>query len=189
MLDRLLARLKPHATSRNILILLALFLVFEVAVFPVAGARISAVSGGQGPLDLNLFNPPAQSLEAVAAYGPDGRTTYVIVELTADLLFPIVYALFLSLTLIFLLSRGFPAENGVQRLAALPLFAALCDYLENLGILLMLITYPRTFAPAAWLPALFTPLKWLMFIFSVVVIVIALIAVLRRRRAAGPQSA
>ncbi len=182
MLARLSSQLQRFSSTRNLLLFLALFVLFEAVILPVAGARLEALSGGVGPIDLNLYNTPTGVQSMVAAYGSDGRLLYLILQLTADVVFPIVYSLFLALTLTRFLVRGFSAGHPAQYLAFVPLLGALCDYGENLGIIVSLLIYPQELFIAALLPTLFTPLKWLMFAVSLVSLIVAVVAVLQRRR-------
>ena len=188
MLTRLHSTLQRWASGRNVLIFLVLFLLFEVAILPLAGARLGSYSGGLGPIDLTFGLSPAQTYDYLTAYGPDGRSTYVIIELTADLLFPIVYGLFFSLAVALLYQRAFPADSPMQRLALAPLAGTLLDYLENIGIITMLLSYPADLSVVAAITAVFTIGKWLMLIVSLVLLIIGGVTLLMRRRAAPAAS-
>src|SRR6266536_2801210 len=92
--DGVISRLSRLATRRTVLILLALDLLLNVVVLPVAEARIKSGSGGVGPLDLLPGYSAAQAYSAMTAYHEDGRAFYLLIELTVDLVYPVIYSLF-----------------------------------------------------------------------------------------------
>ena len=158
MLERLSQTLRQFAKGWLVLVLFAFTLSFEGFIFPALDKLIT--SAGAGPLDLLFFYTPQQAYERIAAYGEAGRAAYRVTELTADVLYPTVYSLFLGLLLSWLFQRGFDAQAGIQRWNVTPLGAWLFDLLENLGIVTMLTIYPATPAWLAWLTAVFTMTKW-----------------------------
>lgn len=185
MLSRLQARLQGWATGRNVGILLGLFLLFEAVILPVAGARIQSYSGGPGPLDLTMGLSPADTYARLTAYTGDGRAFYLLIELTADILFPITYGLFFSLALALIFQRAFPAGSGMQRLMLVPLVGMLVDLVENAGIVLMLLVYPQELGAVAVLVRLLTATKWLITGVSVVLVMVGIVALVLQRRSAS----
>jgi hypothetical protein len=184
---RLTARLRRWASRRTILFLLAIYLLVNIAVLPVAEERIKAYSGGVGPLDSMFRYGAAQAIEAVAAYGNDGREFYLLFELTVDLLFPIIYGLFFSLTILYFLQRSAAQRPALARLALLPFAALVCDFAENAGIATMLLMYPAQQPGIGALTGLATTLKWIFAILSLSAVVFALgSAVLARLRRPPP---
>ena len=159
MLNRPIQLLTRLATGKNILICLGLFIAFNAVIFPLAGARIQALSGGVGPLDLQFSYTPETAYEMLAAYG-EGRTFYVLIEMTADVVYPVAYSLLFGLLITYLFQRGFPGNAALQRLALLPFGAMLADYLENAGIVTLLLSYPSQLTALAQATSFFTTAKW-----------------------------
>jgi len=183
----MLALLSRWATRRTVLILLALELLFNIAVLPVAEARIKAGSGGVGPLDLRPGYSAAQAYSAITAYNEDGRAFYLLIELTVDLVYPVVYSLFFSLTILYFLKRTAAERPGLARLALLPFGGLLCDWAENAGIVTMLLTYPAQQPVVGRLTGLLTSLKWIFAALSLLAVIFALgSAVLARLRQPPP---
>lgn len=185
MLANLQARMQRWATGRNVLILLVVFLLFEIVVLPVAGANIQSYSGGAGPLDLTFGLSPADTYARLTAYTARGRSAYLLIELTADVLFPIAYGLFFTLALALVFQRGFPADSPMQKLSLVPLLAVVFDYIENAGIVSMLLAYPQDLSAVAVITRLATMGKWLVTIASMALLLIGIVALIRQRRAAG----
>lgn len=161
MLEKLSNLLHRYAKGWLVFILFLLDAAFMGFVMPIIGALMKGDSGGPGPIDLQIFYSPEKAYGMIASYGDYGRSFYRNVELSADIIYPIVYTLFFSLLITWLFQRGFPAGSSMQRLNVVPFGGWLFDLLENLGIVGMLSVYPSTPAFLAWLTALFTLVKWL----------------------------
>lgn len=179
MIERLSNVLHRYAKGWLVLVLFLLDGAFMGFVMPIIGALMKGDSGGPGPLDLQFFYTPAKAYEMVASYGEYGRAFYRSVELTADILYPIVYTLFFSLLISWLFQRGFPAGSTMQRLNVVPFGGWLFDLLENLGIVAMLSIFPSTPAALAWLTALFTAVKWLFAGASILLVLVGLVMALK----------
>ena len=160
MLDRLSAALHRYARGWLIFILFLLDMFFNLFVLPMAQALIKGDAGGPGPLDLRFFTPPAKMFEIIGQYGEYNRIFYRNVELTADILYPIVYTLFFSLLISWLFQRGFASASRMQKWNVLPFGAWLFDLLENVGIVILLAVYPSTPVILALLTTLLTMIKW-----------------------------
>lgn len=179
MLDKISETLKKYANGWLVLIFFAGEMLFNAVILPNQQAKIEAASGGMGPIDLQLFYTPGKVYSMVAAYGEAGRASYRIVELTADIIYPIVYTLFFALLITWLFQRGFAKDNRMQKLNVIPLGAWLFDLLENIGIVSMLSLYPSTPAGLAWITVLFTLVKWLFAAASIVLTLIGLVMAIR----------
>lgn len=160
MLDRLTVRLTSWATRRNVLLLVALDLMMNAALLPLASARLSILSGGVGPLESRFSYTSVQAYSALEAYGPAGREFDLGSELTLELLYPIVYSLFFSLATLYFLQRAAPGREALARLALLPFAALLADYLAHAGLILLLLIYPAQLPLLATATGLLTTAKW-----------------------------
>jgi len=156
-------------------------------ILPAASARIEPWAGDAGALDLLFFYTPDKAYSLISAYGEPGRGFYRNFELTIDILYPVVYALFLSLLISWLFQRGFSPESPIQRMNVAPLGAWGFDLLENLGIVWMLETYPSASASLAWTTALCTMGKWIFVGASMILILLGAAAALRRTRSPIPE--
>jgi len=154
-------------------IILPLFLVmllFEAVLLPGAQATLEEASGGTGPIDLQFFYGATTANEMIASYGDAGRAAYRTTELTADLLFPIVYTVFMALSISWLFQRAFDKGSAAQYLNLAPAGAWLFDLLENIGVVIMLSTFPTQSFLAAFLTSIFSGLKWAFVFFSVILL-------------------
>ena len=161
MWRRLTEKLHRMANGRVLILLFVAALPFNLLIFPYRTKTLRAISGKENStLDTDFFYTPGEAYELFDKLGPRGRRLYVWTEVTADLIYPIIYALFLSLLLIYLFRKlsGIKLQHA---LATLPWIGMLFDFCENFLIAVMLLAYPRKLfwmaAAAGW----FTKLKWI----------------------------
>ena len=124
-----------------------------------------------------------KAFEMMDKYGEAGRSVYLRIELTADIIYPILYTLFFGLLLSWLFQRAFRPDSKMQKWNVMPVGAWLFDMLENAGILSMLAMYPSQPAIMAWLTMFFGALKWGFFVITIALVLVALVrAALNRFR-------
>lgn len=181
MLVKLSHLFHRYAKGWLIVIFAVLDVLFMGVILPRIQASLEALSGGVGPIDLRFFSTPAQVNAMIEAYGEAGRASYRLVELTADILYPIVYTFFFALLLSWLLQRAFASGSSARRLNLVPVGAWLFDLLENLGIVALLSIYPNTSGLLAWATILFTVVKWVFAFATLVLILFALVLAIRNR--------
>jgi len=172
MLHRLSNKLRSWAKGWLVFILFLLDVAFVGFIMPIAAALMKGDAGGPGPIDLQFFYTPAKVYGMIEAYGEYTRAFYRNVELTVDIIYPIVYTLFFSLLITWLFKRGFAENSTMQILNVVPFGAWLFDLLEN--IVSMLSVYPSTPAALAWVTTLFTMIKWLFAGASMILVLIGL---------------
>ena len=139
---------------------LIIFLLFIGLVMP--GQASQAVARGAASPDLTFYYTAGDLYKMAEAYGAAGRQAYVRVRFTFDLIFPLVYLLFLCTGISWIYGRVFPPDS-VSRLANLaPVLAAAFDYLENLSASLVMARYPVQTPVVDRLAAVFTMTKWVL---------------------------
>ncbi len=149
-----------YATWKSILILLGLNLIINVVLFPL----FQAASPNAIPLDLQFSYSPEKAYQLLANFSSEELKNYMLVELTLDVAYPVIYGLLLAF-LIFKLSQK-------TALAILPIIVLFLDYLENIGIVTLIHYYPQKLTTIATITSLFTSLKWSLVVVSVVVILV-----------------
>ena len=178
-LTRLLNRL---ANWKTIVILILIAMPFNLVIFPMRSARLKELSGKSAPIiDMMFAYTPAQVYELVPAYGEQGRQLYAVTELTVDLAYPILYNLLLSVLMAIIFRGAFSSGSQWHKLPLLPLASWLADYLENVGITIMLVSYPQELDALAWVTSLFSTAKWTVGGASVIMIVIRLVVLLVKK--------
>ncbi len=159
MLTRLYSFAERHATGRNILMGIALIVVFNVLLGKLPAWRGSPhVFDGTGIPDLWYSYEGDYLQRTVGSWSEEGRAVYSLNALLVDNLYALTYAITYILLLWWLFGKAFPRKNWWKPWAVLlPLFAALMDWIENFSISRLCHVYPEmtvgvSIAPwATWL--------------------------------------
>lgn len=159
-LGRYKQTLKRKATTRSILVLSGLVILFMGALFPSLTERLRVLSGGGVLLDTQFYYPPERAVEMISTYGDEGRTFYLWILLSADLLFPLVYGTLLVMLLAKAAVRLSSRFDWLEHLLWLPVFPVLLDYGENAAIGFLLWGYPNVSNLLATQASFFTVVKW-----------------------------
>jgi hypothetical protein len=144
MMKRIINFLQERATGRTVLILVVVTLGVYAAML-----LYTIPSVLEHAPDMNLFDmsPGGYSLEYAGslldAIGADGRQTYLTRQLPMDFVYPGLFAVTYTLLLTWLFNKGFSQRSPIFYLALVPAVAGLFDYLENVGIIMMLRSFPN----------------------------------------------
>ena len=160
MLNTISQKFYAWTTGWRVIILFILDGLMMGYIMPLASAIMAlAANNSVMPLDLMFFYTPAKAFAMIEKYGPAGRAVYMKIELTADIIYPIIYTLFYGLLLSWLFQRAFKPDSKMQNYNIVPVGAWIFDLLENVGIVSMLSLYPSQPAALAWLTMIFGSLK------------------------------
>ncbi len=168
---------KFHAWAKGwlVIVLMLLDMFFMGFVMPLIGGLMKSGTGLEQPLDLMFFSSPEKTFAMIERYGEFGRPFYRNVELTVDIIYPIIYTLAFGLLISWLFQRGFKSDSKMQKLNVFPVGAWFFDLLENLGIVTMLSMWPSQPSVLAWLTTIITMIKWVFAGGSMVLIVVGLV--------------
>ncbi len=102
-----------------------------------------AFSNGVNLLDMM---PTGYDLDYVenlfSLLGEKGRDTYLYRQIPIDMIYPLFFGISYCLLLAYFLDKLKKLNSFLIYLCFLPIIAGTFDYLENLGIITMLINYP-----------------------------------------------
>jgi hypothetical protein len=169
------------AAKINVLIFLLLGCIgFAVFILKWAESQLKGFSGGIGPIDL-LFNYSCdQVYQMLKSYNGEGREFYAIIELTADMVYPVIYSLFLSLLIIFLFKRLYIHERVVKIAFLMPIITLAADFFENICITFMLLNYPYKLNTIAEAANIFTMIRWVFLAASLLLVLTAFLLLVAR---------
>jgi len=139
---------------------LAIFLLFSTLVLPGQAARAETDTGNAGSPDMSFYYSADDLYRMAEAYGKQGREAYVRTRFTFDLIWPLVYTMFLSTAISWVYIKAFTRDSRWQRANLAPVLGALFDYLENLSTSLVILRYPDQTAVVDILAPVFTSVKW-----------------------------
>jgi hypothetical protein len=140
---------------------LVVFLLFSALVLPGQSALAEKYAGSVGSPDMSFLYSPDDLYDMAEAYGDEGRTAYVRSRFTFDVMWPLVYTLFLSTAISWIYGRAFAPNSRWQLANLAPTFGALLDYLENVSASIVMLRYPDQTAVMDTLAPIFTLVKWI----------------------------
>jgi hypothetical protein len=159
---------------------LVIFLLFSALVLPRQAATAEQTAGDIGSPDLSLYYSADDLYQMAAAYGPEGRKAYVRARFTFDLVWPLVYTVFLATAISWVMARALPPASRWQVANLAPLVGAVFDVLENASTSVVMLRYPDPTAGVDLLAPVFTLLKWVFVGTSSVLLVGGVLAFLWR---------
>jgi len=106
--------------------------------------------------------------------GTNGRSTYLYLELLADLPYIIFYVITFIILIVRLLKKNKIKSEVVFFIALFPLFAGIFDFIEDISIINILVTYPEINSDIIDFSASATALKGYFLVFTFLSIVINL---------------
>ncbi len=150
-----------QAKLKNILILLAPIVALVGFILPKAEASLLKKSGEYGSLDYKFSYSFDFVDESLAAYGSEGRSLFVWVLATLDVIYPVLTALFLSLLIGYLAQKVYGEKLLSPYIVMIPFSTLILDFLENASLATLALRYPDLSAAVAQAASLFTSAKWL----------------------------
>ena len=137
--------------------------------------------GGIQPLDLMLFATPEKIFGMIERYGEYGRPFYRTVELTVDIIYPIVYLFFFGLLISWLFQRGFATNSPMRKFNIMPLGAWFFDLLENIAIVILLSVFPSQPTTLAWILTLASTIKWCFVGVTILLVLIGFVMAIKNK--------
>jgi hypothetical protein len=168
MADKLIRFLTKLATGRLVILFVFLVIAVNAFVLPVIYPSFET-------LDMQSSYSPEKAYQLIDSYGQAGRQYYVLIELTLDVIYPILSALMISSIIIFFFRRVFPLDSFWQKLPLLGPIVMIVDYLENTSIVTMLLAYPRQLDFVAQAANVFTVAKFALSYLALILILIGLL--------------
>ncbi len=118
-----------------------IFILFILLVLPKVSAYTAVAIGGEGSPDTELLYTGETLYNIAGSYGLAGRQLYVLLRWTFDLIWPMVYGVFLIS-----LSIGLThtiKHKAIRKMYLLPMGAVIFDYLENTFVTIVMLSYPQ----------------------------------------------
>ena len=160
------------STGWVVLSALAIFLLFSALVLPGQAARAETDTGNAGSPDTSFFYSADDLYRMAEVYGQQGREAYVRTRFTFDLIWPLVYTMFLSTSISWVFSKAFTPDSRWQRANLAPVLGAMLDYLENLATSLVMLRFPNQTVVVDVLAPAFSLVKWVFVMGSFVLLLV-----------------
>lgn len=144
------------------LIALLGFLLFTALVLPSQALQAEAYSRDVGSPDLSFFYTAGQIYGFAEGYGPQGRQAYIRARWTFDVAWPLVYTVFLTTSISWLLKKSGNHTSRLGLINLLPVFGMALDFMENTAASIVMARFPRNTPILAHLSGVFTAFKWIL---------------------------
>lgn len=156
--------------KKAILFTMLFFAFFILINYSGVGVKgLLDISSGSNILDFEFGFNYGKAHKILAALGDEGRTFYLTKIMPLDFPFPFTYMLF-YLGWIALLLKHLRPRKQYKYLLFMPILAMLFDWVENIGIITMLLYYPNIPSWAVLLASIFGMLKTIFTIGSIAII-------------------
>lgn len=150
------------SSGRLMLFAVLIFISFTALVLPGQSARSQSQAGDIGSPDLSIYYS-ARDLYAMAeSYGELGRSEYIRMRFSFDLIWPLVYTFFLTITISWLYSQSVSMTSYWRWINLLPVMGMTFDYIENISTSLVIYRFPAPTPAVDFLAGIFTGIKWLL---------------------------
>jgi hypothetical protein len=110
---------------------------------------------------MSFFITVDQLYEIAESYGEEGRDAYVEARFTFDIVWPVVYTLFLASSISWVYYRDLSSGSALQYANMVPVTGMILDFLENISASIVMLRYPERTPIIDVATIVFTPLKWL----------------------------
>ena len=170
-MSEFLYKIIQKVSWKKLIILTLLFAVFYILInFSAIGvAELLRITDGANILDFEFGYTYEEAHNMLTALGTEGREFYLTRIMPLDYPFPFTYMLFYAGFIAFLL-KHITSQKRYGYLLFIPLLAMLCDWIENIGIITMLNTYPNLPEWSVLLASIMGMLKTVFTIGSIIII-------------------
>jgi hypothetical protein len=156
-----------------------IFLLFLTLVLPRQSAQTQTNLGDNRSPDLSFLYTPNELYNMAEAYGEQGRNEYIQARFTFDLIWPLVYTLYLSTAISWIFKGTSLLDGHGWWINLIPIFAMAFDFLENITTSLVMYRYPASTNFLAAIAPVLTAIKWISVAVSFVILIIGAIIVIR----------
>jgi len=159
-MKRLNKIIEKHISGKKVLGLFILTNLVYAYMLVVTIPKTMAFSNGMKLLDMmptgydfNYVNKLFSTLENT------GRDTYLTSQIPVDMIYPFLFGISYGAVMAYFLKKLNKLNTPFVYLCLLPIIAGIADYLENIGIIVMLKTYPEFTEPMANTTSIFSVIK------------------------------
>lgn len=168
--------MKIKISWKWVIIVSVMFGIFIAFILPKVDSYSSKKIGPFKSPDTSLIYSAEDLYQMAENYGELGRDVYIKLRWTFDIIWPILYTLFLVLWTIKLLE--YISINKVSRyLFVIPIAGVAFDLLENIGATIVMFRYPLKSGIIANITPIMTFLKWITLSGSFLIIIILMVLI------------
>ena len=146
--------------GKKVLLLFILTNLVYILMLTITIPKVMNFSNGMKLLDMMPAGYDTEYVNSLfSTLGEEGRDAYLYNQIPVDMIYPLLFGITYCLVLAYFLKKLNKLNTSFFYLSLLPLVAGISDYMENIGILTMLIRYPDISILLVSLTNIFTILK------------------------------
>jgi hypothetical protein len=182
MLETISAWFYRQVRGWHVILVSVLFIGFTATALPSQSAKAEEYSAGAGSPDLSILYSAEDLYWFADNYGLDGRALYIRSRYTFDIVWPVIYTVFLSISMSWFFRGLIKSRSWIGRSNLLPWVAGGFDLLENLSISFVMYRYPLQTPVFDHLAPIFTLAKWITLGISFILLGYGILVIILRRR-------
>ena len=137
------ALLRKHLQGKKVLIFLGLTTIVYGFMIVITIPKVMQYTQGMKIFDMMPSGHDVEYAKTLLdTLGTKGRNAYLYFQIPADLIYPGLFGISYCLLIAYFLKQLGQFEKPILGLSLLPVIGGSFDYLENLGTITMLISYP-----------------------------------------------
>jgi len=172
-LQNKLQRIYHKVSTKQVVIFTTVFVLFTAIALPYVSALTTSVIGVAESPDTSFAFSASHIMGIVESYGIDGRLFYVLMRWTFDVVWPLIYTLFLGSAIAYLARRSH-CRFGYKLLFVV-LLAVFFDVFENINATIIMLLFPTEAIIFVFLLMIASLLKWIFIGISFTFVILLLI--------------
>ena len=146
--------------GKTVLIFFVLSTLVYVCMLSITIPKVMEFAGGMKLPDMMPSGYDSEYVQTLfAALGENGRQAYLYNQIPLDMIYPLLFGIAYSLLFIYFLKKTNLPWSPYFYFSFLPPIAGISDYIENIGIIIMLREYPDFSANTVSITNTFSILK------------------------------
>ena len=143
-MKKLKEQIEKHIKGKKVLLLFLLTNLVYAFMLIITIPKVMTFSNGLKLLDMLPTGYDSEYITTLfETLGDNGRYVYLYNQIPIDMIYPLLFGISYCLISAYFLNKLNKLKSPFFYLCLLPLIAGLFDYLENIGIITMLINYPN----------------------------------------------
>lgn len=143
-MKKILFQIQQLSTGRTVLLFFIPAMILYLVMLFYTIPKVEQYAQGMQLFDLLPAGYSFDySVTLLRTLGSEGRNVYLSTQLPLDFIYPGLFAISCSLMVSWLLLKSHHKNSKVFLLCFIPILAGLFDYIENIGIIYMLTSYPN----------------------------------------------
>ena len=143
-MERIRKIIDENLTGKRVLLLFVLTNLVYAVMLLITIPKTMTFSNGMKLLDMMPMGYDAEYINSLfEALGENGRHVYLYNQIPVDMIYPFLFGISYCLLIGYFLKKLNKLSSVFFYLCFLPLIAGIADYLENFGIITLLINYPN----------------------------------------------